>query len=190
MPSPCWSSFVRSLPPLTEEHRGAELGVPTVFNFLGPLTNPARVSAAAIGCADRTMAPVMASVLARRGDCALLFRGDDGLDELTTTTTSSVWVVAESEVVEATLDPRQLGIEPVLPAALRGADRVHNAAVVREVLGGRGAGVRDAVLLNAAAAIAAYDGMTAATWSAIAAGGSGSAAQSIDSGAAMRLLDS
>ena len=66
---------------------------PDRFNFLGPLTNPARVGAAAIGCADRAMAPVMAAVLARRGDCALVFRGDDGLDELTTTTTSSVWIV-------------------------------------------------------------------------------------------------
>ena len=76
-------------------HAGAprrELGVPTVFNFLGPLTNPGRVSAAAIGCADRRMAPVMAAVLAERGDSAVVFRGDDGLDELTTTTTSSVWV--------------------------------------------------------------------------------------------------
>src|SRR5437763_14198111 len=81
-------------------HAGAprrELGVPTFFNFLGPLTNPARVQAAAIGCADRRMAPVMAAVLADRGDSALVFRGDDGLDELTTTTTSSVWVAAGRE---------------------------------------------------------------------------------------------
>ena len=71
-----------------------ELGVPTFFNFLGPLTNPARVGAAAVGCADTRMAPVMAAVLAARGDSALVFRGDDGLDELTTTTTSSGWVGA------------------------------------------------------------------------------------------------
>ncbi|MCW2496820.1 anthranilate phosphoribosyltransferase, partial [Jatrophihabitans sp.] len=77
-----------------------ELGVPTAFNFLGPLTNPARVSASAIGCADRRMAPVMAAVLAARGDTALVFRGDDGLDELTTTTTSSVWVAADGDVTE------------------------------------------------------------------------------------------
>lgn len=173
-------------------HAGAprrEIGVPTVFNFLGPLTNPAHVNAAAIGCADRTMAPVMASVLARRGDCALVFRGDDGLDELTTTTTSSVWVVADSTVVETTVDPREFGIEPVPPEALRGADRVHNAAVVREVLGGGGAGVRDAVLLNAAAAIAAYDGVTASTLTDSLRAGLAAAAEAIDSGAAMRLLD-
>jgi anthranilate phosphoribosyltransferase len=98
----------------------ADLGVPTFFNFLGPLTNPARVTAAAIGCADRRMAPVMAAVLADRGDSALVFRGDDGLDELTTTTTSSVWVAANGTVREATLDPARFGIAPVQPEALCG----------------------------------------------------------------------
>src|SRR3954453_10705456 len=111
-----------------------ELGVPTAFNFLGPLTNPARVSASAIGCADRRMAPVMAEVLAARGDTALGFRGDDGLDELTTTTTSSVWVAAGGSVAETSLDPKAFGIEAVSPEALRGGDRVHNAAVVRALL--------------------------------------------------------
>jgi anthranilate phosphoribosyltransferase len=142
-------------------HAGAtrrELGVPTPFNFLGPLTNPARVPAAAIGCADRRMAPVMAAVLAARGDDALVFRGDDGLDELTTTTTSSVWVVHRGDVTEARGDPGELGIAVAEPGALRGGDRVRNAAVVREVLGGSGGPVRDAVLLNAAAGIAAFDG--------------------------------
>jgi anthranilate phosphoribosyltransferase len=142
-------------------HAGAtrrELGVPTPFNFLGPLTNPARVPAAAIGCADRRMAPVMAAVLAARGDDALVFRGDDGLDELTTTTTSSVWVVHRGDVTEAQVDPGELGIAVAEPGALRGGDRVRNAAVVREVLGGSGGPVRDAVLLNAAAGIAAFDG--------------------------------
>lgn len=101
----------------------AELGVPTAFNFLGPLTNPARVTAAAIGCADPTMAPVMAAVLAGRGDSALVFRGDDGLDELTTTTTSRVWMAADGSVTENTIDPVDLGISPVLPDALRGGTR-------------------------------------------------------------------
>ena len=145
-------------------HAGAprrELGVPTFFNFLGPLTNPARVSAAAVGCADSRMAPVMAEVLARRGDTALVFRGDDGLDELTTTTTSTVWVATEGSVTNTTVDPARFGIAPVAPEALRGGDRVFNAEVVREVLAGRGGGARDAVLLNAAAAIAAYDGLSA-----------------------------
>src|SRR5439155_5668493 len=131
------------------------------FNFLGPLANPARVRASAIGCADARMAPIMASVLAARGDTALVFRGDDGLDELTTTTTSTVWVAADGVVTESSVDPVALGIEAALPDALRGADAAHNAAVVREVLAGRGAGARDVVLLNAAAAIAAFDGVDA-----------------------------
>jgi anthranilate phosphoribosyltransferase len=166
-----------------------ELGIPTVFNFLGPLTNPARVRAAAIGCADRRMAPVMAAVLASRGDTALVFRGDDGLDELTTTTTSSVWIAGEGTVSEATVHPRRLGIDEVPPEALRGADARHNAAVIRDLLAGEGsAGVRDVVLLNAAAAIAAHDGLPAAGLDAAMARGLVEAADSVDSGAAGQVL--
>ncbi|MDP9116213.1 MAG: anthranilate phosphoribosyltransferase [Actinomycetota bacterium] len=166
-----------------------ELAVPTAFNFLGPLTNPARVTAAAVGCADRRMAPIMASVLARRGDCALVFRGDDGLDELTTTTTSSVWLVADGAVAETSVDPAAFGLAAVLPEALRGGDAAHNAAVVRDVLAGRGAGARDAVLLNAAAAIAAFDGLTPATFHDAIARGLTVAVEAVDSGAASALLD-
>jgi anthranilate phosphoribosyltransferase len=166
-----------------------ELGVPTAFNFLGPLTNPARVRAAAIGCADRRMAPVMAEVLARRGDTALVFRGDDGLDELTTTTTSSVWVAAGGTVTETSLDPAAFGIAAVPPEALRGGDRVHNATVLREVLSGGGAGVRDAVLLNAAAAIGVHDGLSAASLETAVADGLAVATESIDSGRAADVLD-
>jgi len=167
----------------------ADLGVPTFFNFLGPLSNPARVTSAAVGCADKNMAPVMAEVLAARGDSALVFRGDDGLDELTTTTTSSLWVASSGTVRSATLDPRELGITPVQPAALRGGDRAHNAAVVRDVLAGGGRdGVRDAVLLNAAAAIAAYDGLDDSLAGAFAEG-LAVATESIDSGAARDLLE-
>jgi anthranilate phosphoribosyltransferase len=166
-----------------------ELGVPTPFNFLGPLTNPARVSAAAVGCADRAMAPVMAAVLADRGDSALVFRGDDGLDELTTTTTSSVWVVADGSVSETSLDPAALDIAPVAPDALRGGDRTQNAAVVRDVLGGGGGAVRDAVLLNAAAGIAAYDGPARAGMAEVMREALGAARQSIDSGASADVLD-
>jgi anthranilate phosphoribosyltransferase len=168
----------------------AELGVPTFFNFLGPLTNPARVPAAAVGCADRRMAPLMAEVLAARGDTALVFRGDDGLDELTTTTTSSVWIAAEATVTEVSLDPTAFGIDPVPPEALRGGDAQRNAAVVRDVLAGGGReGPRDAVLLNAAAAIAVYDGLTAADWDAALRRGLDVARESVDSGAAAQVLD-
>lgn len=166
-----------------------ELGVPTAFNFLGPLTNPARVPAAAIGCADRRMAPVMAEVLAARGDTALVFRGDDGLDELTTTTTSSVWVAAGGLVAEASLDPKTFGIAAVPPEALRGGDRVHNAAVVRAVLAGGGGAARDAVLLNAAAAVAAFDGLSADTLTDAIAAGLEAATAAVDSGAANGVLD-
>jgi anthranilate phosphoribosyltransferase len=166
----------------------ADLGVPTFFNFLGPLTNPARVTSAAIGCADRRMAPVMAAVLADRGDSALVFRGDDGLDELTTTTTSSVWIAANGSVRAATLDPSRFGIVPVPPEALRGGDREFNAKVVHEVLAGGGGGVRDAVLLNAAAGIAAYDGLGDADLDDAMAAALTVAAESIDSGAAAGLL--
>jgi anthranilate phosphoribosyltransferase len=134
-----------------------ELGIGTVFNFLGPLTNPARPVAGAIGCADTRMAPVLAAVLAARGNRAMVFRGDDGLDELTTATTSSVWVVRDGEVEAERLDPTVLGIPVSEPGALRGGDPEVNAEVVRRLVAGDPGQVRDAVLLNAAAALAAYD---------------------------------
>ena len=173
-------------------HAGAprrELGVPTFFNFLGPLTNPARVPAAAIGCADPRMAPVMAAVLAERGDTAIVFRGDDGLDELTTTTTSTAWVATAGTVVRAGVDPAALGIDPVAPEVLRGADKVFNAGVVRDVLAGGAPGVREVVLLNAAAAIAAYDGLTAERLHDALGRGLRLAADAVDSGAAGQVLD-
>jgi anthranilate phosphoribosyltransferase len=178
-----------------------ELGIPTVFNFIGPLTNPARPRASAIGCADARMAAVMAEVLARRGDTALVFRGDDGLDELTTTTTSSVWVAVGGDVAAARIDPQDLGLAWVEPALLRGGDRAFNAGVVREVLAGKPGPIRDAVVLNAAAGIAAYDGLPSqgapasdphsaadSLLDALAAG-LVAAREAIDSGAAARLLD-
>jgi anthranilate phosphoribosyltransferase len=134
-----------------------ELGIGTVFNFLGPLTNPARPVAGAIGCADSRMAPVLAEVLAARGTRALVFRGDDGLDELTTATTSAVWVVRDGEVIAERLDPGVLGIVAPPPDALRGGDPAENAEIFRRLVSGEPGPVRDAVLLNAAAALAAFD---------------------------------
>lgn len=136
-----------------------ELGVPTTFNFLGPLANPARPAAQAVGVADARMAGIVAGVLAGRGVSALVFRGDDGLDELTTTTTSRVWLVRDGEVREQRLDPAWLGIEPASAEALRGGEAPHNAAVARRVLAGEPGPVRDAVLLNAAAALVAHEGV-------------------------------
>jgi anthranilate phosphoribosyltransferase len=134
-----------------------ELGVPTVFNVLGPLTNPARPAAQAVGVSDRRLAPVMAGVLAARGTSALVFRGDDGLDELTTTGPSTVWVVSDGSVQEESFDPAALGLPQATLEQLRGGDAAHNAQVTRDLLAGRTGPVRDAVLLNAAAALAAHE---------------------------------
>ncbi|MCX9190848.1 anthranilate phosphoribosyltransferase [Carbonactinospora thermoautotrophica] len=165
-----------------------ELGVPTMFNFLGPLTNPARVRAQAVGVADARMAPLMAGVLARRGNSALVFRGDDGLDELTPTATSTVWVVRNGEVHQASVDPLDLGIERVAKEALRGRDAAYNARVARSVLAGERGPVRDAVLLNSAAALVALDLTDAPLVDQLRAA-LARAAESIDSGAAARTLD-
>jgi len=134
-----------------------ELGIQTTFNFLGPLANPARPLAQAIGVADARMAPLMAGVLAARGSRGLVFHGGDGLDELTTTTTSDVWVFHGGRVVGTTLDPTSLGLVAARPTDLVGGDRAHNAQVARDVFGGATGPVRDIVLLNAAAALLAFD---------------------------------
>jgi anthranilate phosphoribosyltransferase len=135
-----------------------ELGVPTIFNFLGPLANPARPAAQAVGVADARMAGVIAGVLARRGVTGFVFRGDDGLDELTTTTTSHLWAIDGGEVAEHVVDPLDLGLARSQPEDLRGGLVDFNAHVVREVVAATPGPVLDAVLLNAASAIAAYDG--------------------------------
>jgi anthranilate phosphoribosyltransferase len=165
-----------------------ELGIGTTFNFLGPLTNPAHAHAQAIGCADLRMAPVMAGVFARRGVDAWVFRGDDGLDELTTTTTSRLWWVHGGEVRETAVGPADLGIARADAAALRGGDAAHNADVVRRLLGGETGAVRDAVLLNAGAALAVYDAPGTAPDQALAAGVERARA-ALDTGAAAAVLD-
>jgi len=166
-----------------------ELGVPTTFNFLGPLANPGNPSAQAVGVGDGRIAGLMAGVLARRGVDALVFHGDDGLDELTTMTTSQVWTISGGAVEgPLTLDPRELGIEPVPAGSLRGGDATYNAKVVRALLDGETGPVRDVVLLNAGAALAAYDATTGSVVSRIRAG-MDRAAEAIDSGAAKAALD-
>ncbi|NYI76471.1 anthranilate phosphoribosyltransferase [Nocardioides panzhihuensis] len=165
-----------------------EVGIATVFNLLGPLTNPARPASSAIGCADPAAAPVMAGVFARRGADAWVFRGDDGLDELTTTTTSHVWTVSQGIVTEATVDPLDHGIARSTVEDLRGGDAAYNAAVVRRLLSGEKGAVRDAVLLNAGAALAVHDAGSGTVDERLA-GGISRAAESIDSGAAQGVLD-
>ncbi|MFI5646599.1 anthranilate phosphoribosyltransferase [Kitasatospora sp. NPDC051705] len=164
-----------------------DLGVPTAFNILGPLTNPAKVTSHAIGCFDTRLAGLIAGVLARRGSTALVFRGDDGLDELTITTTSRVWIVQGGTVTETAFDPRDVGIELVGIESLRGADASYNAEVARRMLAGERGPVRDAVLLNTAAALVALDLGEAPLAEQLAAGME-RAARAIDSGTAQELL--
>lgn len=166
----------------------SELGIGTTFNFLGPIANPAKPQAQAIGCADVRMAPVMAGVFARRGVDAWVFRGDDGLDELTTTTTSRLWRVRGGEVTEHVVDPTALGLPLGTAEGLRGADAAYNAEVVRRTLDGEQGPVRDAVLLNAAAALAVH-GEEAGSLEDELAAGLARAAEAVDSGAARGALD-
>ena len=171
-----------------------EVGVPTTFNFLGPLTNPARVKAQAVGVADQRMAAVLAGVLARRGNSAVVFRGQDGLDELTVTTSSTVWTAHAGTVTEEVFDPREVGIELAPIEALRGADAAFNAGVARKLLAGETGAVRDAVLLNTGATLAALAALDVpegklAPLAERLADGITRAAESLDSGAAAATLE-
>jgi anthranilate phosphoribosyltransferase len=164
-----------------------EMGVPTAFNFLGPLTNPAQPTSAVVGCAELRMAPVMAEVFARRGDSVLLVRGEDGLDELSTTAATRIWAVRAGAVSEALVDVDDLGLRRAKLDELRGADAAFNAGVAREVLAGVGGPVRDAVLLTASAALTARDGWGTDVVAALR-DGLARAAAAIDSGAATEAL--
>jgi anthranilate phosphoribosyltransferase len=135
----------------------SQLGVPTVFNYLGPLCNPARAEASAVGVAHLDRVPLIVGVFQTRGATAFVFRGDDGLDELTTTGHSHIWEVSRGSVKEHDLNPRDLGIPTARIADLKGGDADHNAEVVRRVLAGDAGPVRDMVVLNAAAGLAAFE---------------------------------
>jgi len=172
-----------------------ELAIPTAFNFLGPLTNPAAPAAAAVGCADPRMAPLMAGVFATRGTSALVFRGDDGLDELAATGPATIWEVADGVVYEQRLDPvAELGLAPTTIPELRGGEAAENAQIALGVLSGTLTGpIRETVLLNAAAGLVANgtlpgtsrnDGTLADRLKA----GIQLAAQAIDTGAAIKTL--
>jgi anthranilate phosphoribosyltransferase len=132
----------------------SDLGIGTVFNFLGPLTNPAQPTYAAVGVEDARMAPLIAGVFAGRLKDAAVFRGDDGLDELTISTTSRVWWVRGGAVREYRVDPTSVGLGLHPLETLRGADASFNAQIVRDVFAGATGPVRDAVVLNAGVALA------------------------------------
>jgi anthranilate phosphoribosyltransferase len=165
-----------------------ELGISTAFNFLGPLTNPAQPAAALVGCADLRMAPVLAQVFADRGVSALVVRGDDGLDEITTTTTTSVWAVEGGAVRRVPLDPAELGVPLSHREDLRGGNAAANADAVRRLLAGNPGPVRDAVLLNSAAALVAHGGLAGDFLGSLRKM-TQRAADAIDSGAAAILLE-
>ncbi|MFC4374356.1 anthranilate phosphoribosyltransferase [Nocardia halotolerans] len=191
-----------------------EIGIPTVFNVLGPLTNPAQPRAGLIGCAFADLAPVIAGVFAQRRFAlpvpggadvpgtpddyrasALVVRGRDGLDEITTSDLTDVWVVSGGRVRQTVLDPTVLGIERVDLDALRGGDAAENARIAQAVFAGAPGPVRDAVLLNSAAAIVAYDlsrgqGDVDLDLDAALAGGLERAAAAVDSGASAKLMQS
>ncbi|MGD9620948.1 MAG: anthranilate phosphoribosyltransferase [Mycolicibacterium sp.] len=173
-------------------HAGAvrrEIGVPTVFNLLGPLTNPATPRAGLIGCAWGELAEVMAGVFATRGSSVLVVHGDDGLDELTTTTTSTIWRVQAGTVERLTFDPAAFGFRRAEIAALVGGDAETNAAQARAVFAGATGPVRDAVVLNAAGALVAYSGLSGdAQWVPAWEAGLSRATEAIDSGGAEQLL--
>ncbi|KAB1644012.1 anthranilate phosphoribosyltransferase [Gulosibacter chungangensis] len=135
-----------------------ELGVSTVFNYLGPLTNPARAEASAVGVAKHEAIPLITGVFRTRGAAALVFRGDDGLDELTVTGYSHIWEVARGDIAEHDIHPRDLGLGTYDLEELLGGTPEENAEIARETLAGRGRNaVRDIVLLNSAAGMVAFD---------------------------------
>lgn len=153
--APVFHPAMRHVAPIRKQ-----LGVPTTFNFLGPLANPAQPNATSLGVANPAIAPLMAQELAERGRFGLVFRGDDGLDELTTTTTSTVWLVTPEGVQQHSLNPTEFGINLVSQDALLGGDAHENAQVARDLFAGktenRLGAVRDIVILNAAGGVVAY----------------------------------
>lgn len=165
-----------------------ELGVPTVFNILGPLANPAKPQAAAIGVANDRMHLVMAQVLGDRGVDGFVFRGDDGLDEITLATTTSVLTIGNGEISSDLIDPLDFSIARAPISDLVGGDATENARITTAIFAGEKGAPRDAVVLNAAAAIAAYDGEFDLNLHDRIARGVEKAISAVDSGAARTLL--
>jgi anthranilate phosphoribosyltransferase len=166
-----------------------DLGVPTVFNFLGPLINPARTRRQLVGVSDPAMAPIMAGVFGATGSRhALIVHADDGLDELSVTSPSQVLEVrgdgtGDFEVTGWRMDPREFGLAPATMADLRGGDAAFNAAVIRSVLEGERGARRDIGVLNAAAALVAAGRVDDVQ------SGLALATESIDGGKAVGVLD-
>jgi anthranilate phosphoribosyltransferase len=135
-----------------------ELGVPTVFNFLGPLANPAKPKAIALGVANQRIHSVMAEVMASKGCDGFIFRGDDGLDEITLNGTTTLLAIGGEKIVREQIDAKDFGIDNAPLAAIVGGDGAENAAISMAIFKGEKGAPRDVVLLNAAVTIAAFDG--------------------------------
>jgi len=178
-----------------------ELGVPTVFNVLGPLANPGQPAASLLGCADIRLAPVLAQVQLDRGFKSIIVRSEDGLDEISTSAVTDIWDVTSGELRHEKLNPAELRIKSATLEQLRGGDARHNAEVARAIFAGRSDGdfeaIRDVVALNSAATMVAYDAavgspnfgpvsnsVVSRIWAALPV-----AYQSLDSGAAESVLD-
>ncbi len=166
-----------------------ELGVPTVFNILGPLANPAKPKAAAIGVANDRMHLVMAQVLGDKGVDGFVFRGDDGLDEITIATTTQVLTIGRGEIYSDLISPDDFGIDRAPISALLGGDANENARITMAIFAGEKGAPRDAVLLNAGAAIAAFNGDFELSLHERIQKGVIAAQNAIDSGAAADLLN-
>lgn len=165
------------------------LGVPTAINYLAPLTNPARPGTALIGCSNAGLAPVLASVLAERGAAAVVVRGQDGLDEITTAAATDLWTASGGGIRRSAFDTARFGLSRAVPAALAGGDAAHNAKVFRAIAGGEPGPAADAVLANAAGALAARNGAAAGDFEGAFADGLDRARTAVSSGAAAALLD-
>jgi anthranilate phosphoribosyltransferase len=165
-----------------------ELGVATIFNILGPLSNPAKPKAAAVGVANDRMHLVMAQVLAEKGCDGFVFRGDDGLDEITLATTTSVLSIGKAQISSDRIDAKDFGFDTAPISAIAGGDSTENARISLAILAGERGAPRDAVLLNAAVAIAAFEGDLETDIKVRISDGLKRAITAVDSGAASTLL--
>lgn len=166
-----------------------ELGVPTIFNILGPLANPARPQCFAIGVARVELMSIVADVLAQRGCEGFVFRGDDGLDEISLSTTTTVLVIDDGQMRQEKFNPAEIGMERFPLSALVGGTPEENADITRAIFAGKSGAYREAVLINAAASIAAFKGDFKLGVAQQFANGYVLAKQAIDSGAAAQLVE-
>ena len=166
-----------------------ELATSTVFNILGPLANPARPQAAAVGVANERMHLVMAQVLSEKGCDGFVFRGDDGLDEITLATTTSILSIGNAEIKSDRIDAKDFGMANAPIEAIVGGDAQENARISSAIFAGQRGAPRDAVILNAGAAIAAFEGDLDSDIKERISAGVRRAEKAVDSGAARDLLE-